>query len=155
MLHRQSTYTYNGPSAPASPATPATPVPSIKGQTISKTTKAWSKADRARLAAEWVTGRRTVQPTVRLAATVFTISEPLIREEVKEMAYQRWLDLKAACPTTGTNGNGTEPNGTGSLAEPPINADAEVDRVIRKYGADVIMRGLDRYTSPRFAFAAE
>jgi hypothetical protein len=99
-----------------------------------------------------VTGRLTVQPTVRLAATVFTISEPLIRAEVKEMAYQDWLSsLEAARATTGANGNGTEP-----LAEHPDNTtDAEIDRLVARLGPDRVLAAIDRHTSPQFAFAAE
>jgi hypothetical protein len=41
----------------------------------------------------------------------------------------------------------------GHAPKPP--SDAKIDRMIRKFGADAIMRGLDRYTAPRFAFAAE
>jgi hypothetical protein len=34
-------------------------------------------------------------------------------------------------------------------------SDARIDRLIARVGADAIMRALDRYTAPRFAFAAE
>lgn len=41
----------------------------------------------------------------------------------------------------------------GHAPKPPT--DAQIDRLIARLGADRIMKALDRFTAPRFSFAAE
>ena len=64
----------------------------ISGQATAKSK--WEPRERAGYAARWKLGEVQVDPTLRLAATVFDVSIPLIVEAID--------DLKAAAPTTPT-----------------------------------------------------
>jgi len=66
------------------PGSPAPSTPTISGQTIAKT-KSWDPRERAHRAARWKLGLAQVEPTVKLAATVFGVSVPLVNEAIKEL----------------------------------------------------------------------
>jgi hypothetical protein len=54
----------------------------LTGQSLAK--KRRGPRARARLAAKWVLGWLTLEPTIRLAARMFGVSEPLVRAAVAE-----------------------------------------------------------------------
>jgi hypothetical protein len=65
---------------------PAPAVPSIStisGQTIAKSD--WEPRVRADLAARWKLGLIEVEPTTKLAATVFGVSVPLVNEAIEDL----------------------------------------------------------------------
>jgi hypothetical protein len=53
----------------------------ISAQSIAKSH--WQPQERARHAADWVSGNAQIKPTVALASRVLGVSEPLIREALK------------------------------------------------------------------------
>jgi hypothetical protein len=116
------------------PSSAANSVQHFDGRHLAYALRGKTAAARARLAATCTVGIAISHPTDKQRAALFRVS---------------------AFRLNRAHSGNKKRNGNGRLAEHPINADAEVDRLIRKYGADVIMRGLDRYTQPRFQFAAE
>jgi hypothetical protein len=48
----------------------------------------WSTDKRARLAADWITGKVLIDPTVKLAAEVFEVSRPLIVTNLEQRTAQ-------------------------------------------------------------------
>jgi hypothetical protein len=65
------------------------------GQSISKSARYRTPRQRAREAAEWVTGGKVVQPSTKLAASVFQVSAQLVAEEVIKMGGVEILDIKS------------------------------------------------------------
>jgi hypothetical protein len=75
---------------------PAAPVRIIFEQSIAKT-EWWGPRARARLAARWKLGTVKVEPSVKLAATVFDVSVQLVRQEIAVLEIDR-LDDDATEP---------------------------------------------------------
>jgi hypothetical protein len=80
-------------STPAPAAFQPAPVRTISGQSIAKSE--WGKHNRAYLAARWKLGTVRVEPTIKLAAEVFGVSEQLVTRAV---ARQRGGNGAVATP---------------------------------------------------------
>jgi hypothetical protein len=93
--------------APFQPPASSVSVRTISGQSIARK-KRWDPRERARLAAQWVAGTLNVEPSVKLAAEVFHVSEQLVRQAIAEV--QRAVD------------NGAVLNGTPVIPPNPIES---------------------------------
>jgi hypothetical protein len=65
------------------PAPVAPSISTVSGQTIAKSD--WGPRQRADLAARWKLGMTQVDPTTKLAATVFGVSVPLVNEAIEDL----------------------------------------------------------------------
>jgi hypothetical protein len=71
----------------------------VTGQSIAKSD--WAPRHRAHLAAKWRTGRIKVDPTVKLAASVFGVSVPLVMAAIADLESAATLEAAASV----TNGS--------------------------------------------------
>ena len=69
-------------STPAPAVFQPAPVRTITGQSIAKSD--WGPRNRAHLAAQWKLGTVIVEPTIKLAAAVFGVSEQLVTRAVAQ-----------------------------------------------------------------------
>jgi hypothetical protein len=103
---------------------------SIKGRGLER--RALSTGQRVGLAVSAVQGTLCIHSlTVTQASELFRVPRHRISEGYRQ-SRQR--------PPSPTN---------------DIDIDKVLERVIAKYGADALLRALDRYTTPRFSIAAE
>jgi hypothetical protein len=72
--------------SPVAFQSPASVVRILTGQTIAKTPRR-TPHERARLAAEWKVGTLKIEPTVKLAAEVFRVSEQLVRQAIAKVQH--------------------------------------------------------------------
>ena len=119
---------YTTQTSPTSAANPSTDVHHFGGRDLAYELRGKSDAERARLAAKYGTD-----------GGVVVLHDPTKGQLV---ALFRVTPYKLAKARNG---------GTHKVEV----TDAAIDRFILRAGADRVMRGLDRHTAPRFAFAAE
>jgi hypothetical protein len=101
---------------------------------LAKAFRSYPKWKRARDAASWVRGEVTVTPTVKLAASVFGVSSPLVKAQLE----RRELGKHHA-----VNGKGTT-----------ALSDDALDRIVSAIGADRVLAAVDRATQPQLPLAA-
>jgi hypothetical protein len=83
-------------STPAPAAFQAAPVRTITGQSIAKSE--WGPRKRAYHAAQWKLGTVKVEPTIKLAAAVFDVSEQLVRQAVADLQEDAFLNGAVTTP---------------------------------------------------------
>jgi hypothetical protein len=135
-----SLYT-KGPPGPSSPAIP--PV-ILTGRFLAHAKL--SKAERAFLGVDVLSGKaQPVRFTHKQVATLVGVSIPTLVAAKHVVIDQPHLrpEIEAGRASLSKVRSGH-----------PVT-DREVDRFITRAGADAVLAGLDRYTAPRFAFAAE
>jgi hypothetical protein len=133
-------------STPAPATFQPAPVRTITGQSIAKTQ--WSPRARAYLAAGWKVGTVKVEPSIKLAAEVFHVSEQLVRQAVAVVSEDAWLEREdAQVLATPDVLNGTPvmpPNPVESLWWTGLSQ-AEQDDFVRAH-FDSVWSSVDRIT---------
>jgi hypothetical protein len=107
--------------------TPPTPPCVVGGKTIAQTTK-WDARGRARGAAMWLLGVISVEPTAKMAAQVFGVSMPLVKEAVVALEAELKVKSNGHGRGNGSNGNGAvtyhyENGNSGAEAERQLDLD--------------------------------
>jgi hypothetical protein len=106
----------------------------VGGQYIAKATVNYPPWQRARDAARWLRGQLRIEPTVKLAARTFGVSEPLVRE-ARELLEQEERSKRR------NNGRTL------------FLSDSAVDNIVREVGIERIWASVDRLTQPSLPFA--
>jgi hypothetical protein len=114
---------------------------------LAKTFRTYPKRQRARDAASWIRGEVTVTPTIKLAASVFGISPPLMKAQLDRRRggdYDR--DHRRPARAGQTHGNGS---GNASQL-----SDDVVERIVAEVGVDRIWRVVEKLTQPQLPLQA-
>jgi hypothetical protein len=113
---------------------PAKPIKTISGLRLGKAVRRYAKRRRAQDAARWIRGEVViVTPTIKLAASVFGVSAPLVRAQLDRCAKHH------------ANGNG---DGITTLS------DDVVERIVAEVGVERVWRAVDRLTQPTLPLQA-
>jgi hypothetical protein len=128
----------NGQPPPTSAAVPKI----VVGKKLSRRRKGISPSHRALLARDLETGRaRLCAPLTRKQSLAVTGASNGYTARAAGLTPEERVQVEAGSLSLSSVHN-----------RPPT--DAQIDRLIARVGADRIMKGIDRYTSPRFSFAA-
>jgi hypothetical protein len=110
------------------------PTKVVTGQHIAKAHRAYTPWQRAEDAARWIKSEVQIVPTVKLAASVFNVSVPLV------MKARAILDERSR--------RKHRANGSTTLS------DAVVERIVTEVGPNRILHALDRVTQPQLPLQA-
>jgi hypothetical protein len=157
----------NGSPGPASPATPPTPVKDISGRKLAKRLhKGMSPTFAALLAHDLEAGKVVLHRLTRSQARALTgaslgyvATVARLTPEERQQVQRGHLSLASLHNKPKSDSFKTFANATkeveAELGHADITVGDFVDRVFAKLGDGVLAAALDRYTQPRFAFAAE
>jgi hypothetical protein len=107
------------------------------GQFLAKATSAYPAWRRAEDAVRWLRGELQIKPTIKLAAEVFRVSHPRIKQ-AQARIEQRERNKRYA-----SNGNGTT-----------TLSDSALERLVAEVGIDRVWRAVDKLTQPQLPLQA-
>ena len=119
------------------PATQAA-IKVISSLHLAKAFRSYPKWRRALDAAGWVRGEVMITPTIKLAASVFGISPPLVKTQL-DREHVRGRDHHRPARAGQTHGNGSASQ----------LSDDVVERIVAEVGVDRIWRVVEKLTEPQ------
>jgi hypothetical protein len=109
----------------------------VSGLFIAKATRAYPASRRTEDAVRWLRGEVQIVPTIKLAAEVFGVSYPRIKQ-TQARTEQRERSKRHA-----SNGNGTT-----------TLSDSALERLLAEVGIDRIWHAVDKLTQPQLPLQA-
>ena len=109
----------------------------ITGQRLAKASVGYPALLRAEDAVRWQRGELQIKPTAKLAAAVFNVSYPRLKQA------QARLEPRKHSKHHGLNGGGMTPL-----------SDQALERIVAETGVERVWRVIDRLTAPELPLAA-